>query len=174
MDLNKTGLVIVYTGDGKGKTTAALGTVFRALGHGFKCGIVQFIKNRNSGEREFAASCSDVDFYIMGEGFVFQDGDLTAHRKAAEAAWKKTKELVALESYTLLVLDEIFYAVNYGFIDLDDVIELLAQIPADLSIILTGRDCPKAIIEQADLVTQMQEIKHPYRKGRKATPGIEY
>jgi len=167
------GLVVVYTGDGKGKTTAALGMVFRALGRNQKVAVVQFIKGKwKTGERMMAEQLPQLDFRVMGRGFTWESNDLTQDKAAAMQAWEQSKELMG--QVDLLVLDEITYAITYGFIPLADVLEALKAKPATTSVVLTGRDAAPELLELADLVTHMQAVKHPFTQGILAQPGIDY
>lgn len=172
------GLVIVHTGNGKGKTTAALGMGLRAWGQGFKVLVIQFIKgNWRYGELQ-AAEKMGPNFVIrqMGEGFVkgCQDDKLAEHRLAAQEALQASKEEIIAEKWDMIILDEINYAVKYGLIAVEAVLELLTIRPSRLHLVLTGRDADPAVIDQADLVTEMKEIKHPHKKGIKAQEGIEF
>ena len=173
----KKGLILLYTGDGKGKTTAALGQVLRAAGHGFKVAMVQFIKNmENTGEIKAAKKifADHLEIYPMGSGFTWDARDEEELRLAAENGWALAREKITSSNYCMVVLDELTYALNYGLLNQDEVLEFLAQKPASLHIIITGRDASKGLIELADLVTEMKEIKHPYQNGVKATRGIEF
>lgn len=177
------GLVIVYTGDGKGKTTAALGCVFRALGHGWKVLVLQFFKGDWPivwGELEAAASHPNLEIRQLGRGFVKIMGDkkpfeehLAAAREAVASAAKKIES----GEYDLVVLDEINYAVDYldvRLVELADVLKIIQKKPPHVHLILTGRNAKPEIIEAADLVTEMKEIKHPFQKGIQAQEGIDF
>jgi cob(I)alamin adenosyltransferase len=171
------GLILLYTGDGKGKTTAALGQVLRAAGHGFKAAIVQFIKNmENTGEIKAAKKifAEHLEIYPMGTGFTWNAKDREELRRAAEQGWSLAREKIQSGKYRMVILDELTYALNYGLLDQNEVIAFLEQKPAKLHIIITGRDASEKLIALADLVTEMREIKHPYKKGIKAMKGIEY
>lgn len=171
------GLILLYTGNGKGKTTAALGQVFRAAGHGFKAVIIQFIKNlENTGEIKAAKKifADHLEIYPMGTGFTWDAKDREKLRRAAEKGWDLAKEKINSSRYCLVILDELTYALNYGLLDQDEVIRFLANKPEKLHIIITGRDAGSELIDLADLATEMKEIKHPYQKGVKAAKGIEY
>jgi cob(I)alamin adenosyltransferase len=169
------GLLMVYTGQGKGKTTAALGLVFRALGRGLKVAVVQFIKGKwKTGERVFAASLPNLTFLVMGEGFTWESDDLSRDRNAAQQAWQKAAALIASGEHQLVVLDEITYAINYGFIALDEVLAALRARPEGVHVTITGRNAPEALCQDADLVTEMKSIKHPFERGLKAVVGIDY
>lgn len=173
----KKGLIIVHTGPGKGKTTAALGLAFRAVGSGLKVLMVQFIKGSwHYGELDAAAAFGER-FVIrpMGRGFVKLGGELNPKdKRAAEEAWSFAREKIFSGEYDMIVLDEINYALNYGLLPLEPVVDALKQKPEMVHVILTGRNAPSSIVELADLVTEMREIKHPYQKGIEAQRGIEY
>jgi cob(I)alamin adenosyltransferase len=168
-------LVIVYTGNGKGKTTAALGMLIRAWGRGYSIAMLSFIKAKTSnfGE-ERAARKLDIELIPLGAGFTWLSDDLEKDRALAERCWALCKEKIASARYDIVVLDEITYPINYGWLDLDDVLETLRTRPPDLHVVVTGRDAPAALIEFADLVTEMREVKHPFRDGIKAQPGVDF
>lgn len=177
------GLVIVYTGDGKGKTSAALGNVFRALGHGWKVLVIQFFKGDWPivfGELESAKKHANLEILQLGKGFVHIMGDkkpIEEHQKAAAEAVRFAKEKIYSGAYDLVVLDEINYAVDYldfQLVALEDVLEIIRRKPAETHLILTGRNAKPQVIELADLVTEMKEIKHPFKKGIPAQKGIDY
>src|ERR1700719_39441 len=169
------GLLLINTGDGKGKTTAAIGTAFRALGHGIRVGMIQFIKGKwKTGERKLGAQAPNLTWLTMGHGFTWEILDLDRDRAAARAAWNIASAWLLAESYDLVVFDEITYVINYGFIPLDEVLSALQARRADLHVILTGRDAPAELSAIADVVTEMQAVKHPYRDGVSAQKGIEF
>ena len=169
------GLLLVYTGHGKGKTTAALGLVFRALGRGMKVAVVQFIKGKwKTGERKFAATVPGLTFLVMGEGFTWESDDLSRDKAAAEKAWGTAGELIASGEHAVVVLDEITYAINYGFVQVDAVLQTLAQRPAHVHVVVTGRNAPEAIVAAADLVTEMRSLRHPFERGIAAQPGVDF
>lgn len=169
------GLLLVYTGQGKGKTTAALGIVFRALGRGLRVAVVQFIKGKwKTGERMFAETLPGLTFLVMGHGFTWESDDLTWDQSAAVEAWAKAKELIAGGEQAVVVLDEITYAINYGFIELADVLATLRVRPAHVHVVVTGRNAQEDLCVLADLVTEMKSVKHPFECGLKAQPGIDY
>lgn len=171
------GLIIVHTGNGKGKTTAALGMALRAWGHGFRVLVLQFIKG-GSTYGELAANRLGSNFVIrqMGEGFVSgsNDDQLAEHRAAAHQALAMAKEEIASGQWDTIVLDEVNYAVHFGLVSIEDVLSLLANKPPELHIVLTGRNAASALIDRADLVTEMKEVKHPFHKGVGAQKGIEF
>ena len=171
------GLIIVNTGNGKGKTTAALGMVLRSLGHGFRVAIVQFIKGAwEPAEKEIFSRFSDrLEFHAMGEGFTWETQDRDRDIQKARQAWEKALSFITNPDYKLVLLDEINVALKLGYLPVEEVIAGLEQKPEQSHVILTGRGAPAALIEQADLVTEMTLIKHPFREqGVKAQPGIEY
>ena len=170
------GLIIVHTGNGKGKTTAALGMVCRAIGHGQKIAIIQFIKGDwATGEQVvFDAFPQQVTMRAMGGGFTWDTQDRDADIAKAMEAWNTIKTYIADPDTKMVVCDEINVALRYDYIPLADVLETLRTKPADKHVILTGRDAPDALIEIADLVTEMTQVKHPFRDGVKAQEGIEF
>ena len=170
------GLLIVHTGAGKGKSTAAFGMAMRAIAHGQKIGIVQFIKGAwASGERDILENYpGQVQIHAMGEGFTWETQDKERDIAAAEKAWEMAKELIADPEITMVILDELNIVLRYDYLDLDEVLKVLAARPADTHIIATGRNARPALIDMADLVTEMTLVKHPFRAGIKAQPGIEF
>jgi cob(I)alamin adenosyltransferase len=171
------GIVIVFTGPGKGKTTAALGAALRLLGHGGRVCLVQFVKSRRSrsGEYEAARAFGErFEIHTLGRGFIFDEKDTTPHRQAAREAWHLAQKKMASGRYVLVILDEIAYALTYGYLPITDVLEALRKRPAAGHVCLTGRDMPQEVVEAADLVTVMEEKKHPYHQGRKNIKGIDY
>jgi cob(I)alamin adenosyltransferase len=170
------GLLIVHTGKGKGKSTAAFGMVFRAIGHGFKVGVVQFVKGAwGTGERDVLENFSDlVTIKAMGEGFTWDTQDRQRDLAAARSAWEAAKQMLADPAYKMVLLDELNIVLRYDYLPLDEVLEVLRNKPRDLHVIVTGRNAKDELIEIADLVTEMTEIKHPFRSGVKAQPGIEF
>jgi len=170
------GLLIVHTGKGKGKSTAAFGMVFRALGHGFRVGVVQFVKGAwGTGERDVLDKFPEqVTIRAMGEGFTWDTQDRQRDIAAAKAAWEMAKELIADPSYKMVLLDELNIVLRYDYLPLDEVLEVLGNKPRDLHVIVTGRNAKDELIEIADLVTEMTEIKHPFRSGVKAQAGVEF
>lgn len=173
---SKKGLIIVNTGDGKGKTTAALGTAFRALGYNYKVCMVQFIKGSwHYGELDAAKKFSEnFELLPMGEGFTWDTKDKARDTKTAHNTWEVCKEKILSGKYKIVVLDEINIALSYNYLDVREVVDFLKGKPEDLHVILTGRDAPPEIVELADMVTEMKAIKHPFKSGIKAQKGIEY
>ncbi len=170
------GLLIVNTGPGKGKTTAAFGLALRMLGYGRRVGVVQFIKGAwHSGEKDaFAAFGDKVAWHTMGEGFTWETQDLKRDIAAAEGAWAKALELMADPTISLVVLDELNIALRYDYLDLDKVVSALKDRRADLHVVVTGRNAKPALVEAADLVTEMGSTKHHFATGVKAQQGIEF
>lgn len=174
---NEKGLLIVHTGKGKGKSTAAFGMVFRGIAHGFRVGIVQFVKGKwHTGERDILEHFPDqVSINAMGDGFTWETQDRQRDLKAARQAWDRAKELIADPDYQMVLLDELNICLRYDYLPLDEVIETLKSRPADKHVIVTGRNAKDELIEIADLVTEMIQIKHPFREqGIKAQAGIEF
>jgi cob(I)alamin adenosyltransferase len=170
------GLIIVHTGKGKGKSTAAFGMVFRALGHGFRVGVVQFVKGAwATGERDVLLKFPDlVTIKAMGEGFTWDVADRQRDIAAARAAWEEAKRMIADPGYKMVLLDELNIVLRYDYLPLDEVVAALRDKPRDLHVVVTGRNAPPALIEIADLVTEMTLVKHPFRAGVKAQAGIEF
>ncbi|MFV0299251.1 MAG: cob(I)yrinic acid a,c-diamide adenosyltransferase [Hyphomicrobiaceae bacterium] len=172
------GLVIVHTGKGKGKSTSGFGMILRAIAHGMPCAVVQFIKGAwDTGERRlltghFGDLCQ---FYAMGEGFTWETQDKARDIAAARAGWEKAKELIRDPAIRMVLLDEINIALRYDYLDLGEVIAFLRdEKPAMTHVVLTGRNARPELIELADLVTEMELVKHPFRTGIKAQPGVEF
>jgi cob(I)alamin adenosyltransferase len=170
------GLLIVHTGTGKGKSTAAFGLALRMLGRGKRVGVVQFIKGAwHSAERDALATFGDqVSWHTMGEGFTWETQDLNRDIAAAERAWAKAQDLMADPSFGLVILDELNIALRYDYLDLAAVLAVLAARRPDLHVVVTGRNAKQALIEAADLVTEMTLVKHHFAAGVKAQPGIEF
>jgi cob(I)alamin adenosyltransferase len=170
------GLLMVYTGAGKGKTTAALGMVFRCLGHGMKVAVVQFIKGAiDTAEERVLKSFGDrVTFLRMGEGYTWETQDRARDTQFARQAWEKVGEFLDDASYAMLILDEFNIALNQGYLDVNDVLPRLQARPPMQHVVITGRGAPAELLEAADLVSEMKQVKHPFRKGIKAQPGVEF
>ncbi len=169
------GLVIVNTGNGQGKTTAAMGVLFRAWGRDMKVIMLQFIKHTtaNFGEQR-AAEKIGVTVRAMGDGFTWRSRDLDQSADLARALWEDAKEIIATGGYDVVILDEFTYPMHYQWIPVSEVIEALKQRPEMQHVIITGRHAPEELVEYADLVTEMSVVKHPYTSGIKAQPGIEF
>jgi cob(I)alamin adenosyltransferase len=174
----KSGLVIVFTGAGKGKTTASLGLALRGAGHGFQTLMVQFIKGSwKSGELGGADMLAPfLDIIPMGKGFIRFDreGPAPEDKEAVREAWELAARQIASNRYDMVVLDEINYVVDYGLLPVEEVLEAIRTRPPGVHLVLTGRNAHPDVIEAADLVTEMKEIKHPFNKGVKAQKGIEF
>ena len=170
------GLIVVHTGKGKGKSTAAFGMVMRAIGHGFRVGVVQFIKGRwETGERQVLEHFPDqVTIHAMGEGFTWETQDRKRDLAAARAAWDKAKAMIADPSYRMILLDELNIVLRYDYLPVAEIVETLRAKPADTHVIVTGRNAKEELIEIADLVTEMTMVKHPFRDGVKAQAGVEF
>lgn len=170
------GLLIVHTGKGKGKSTAAFGMVFRALGNGMRIGVVQFVKGAwNTGERDVLDRFPDqVTINAMGEGFTWDVADRQRDLAAAAKAWEQAKALIMDPSYDMVLLDELNICLRYDYLPIADVVEFLRNKPFSTHVIVTGRNAKDELIEIADLVTEMTEIKHHFRAGVKAQKGIEF
>ena len=175
---DKKGLIIVHTGKGKGKSSAAFGMIFRCIAHDMKCAVVQFIKGgMSTGERDMILSkFPDIcAFHTMGEGFTWETQDKSRDIEMAQAAWGKAKELIRDEANHMVLLDEINIAIRYGYVDAGEVVGFLyAEKPPMTHVVLTGRNADDAIVEAADMVTEMELIKHPFRAGIKAQIGVEF
>lgn len=170
------GLLIVHTGKGKGKSTAAFGMVFRAIGHGFRVGVVQFVKGAwDTGERDVLEKFPElVTIKAMGEGFTWDVADRQRDIAAARAAWEAAKAMIADPQYRMVLLDELNIVLRYDYLPIEEVLEVLRNKRRDLHVIVTGRNARDELIELADLVTEMTETKHPFRSGVKAQAGIEF
>jgi cob(I)alamin adenosyltransferase len=170
------GLIIVHTGKGKGKTTAAMGMVMRCIGHGLPVGVVQFIKGAwTSGEKDVLDRFPDlVDIRVMGEGFTWDTQDRARDIQAAQAAWEAAKAMIQSAKYSMVLLDELNIVLRYDYLPIEEVLDVLRHKPADLHVAITGRNAKPELIEIADLVTEMSLVKHPFRGGVKAQKGIEF
>lgn len=170
------GLLVVHTGKGKGKTTAAMGLVVRALGRDFRVIIVQFIKGKwDTGEKialkRFEPQCK---FYALGEGFTWETQDKQRDILAVQKAWQRAEKVIIEGACDLLILDELNIALRYNYIELERVLEVLASKHEKMHIVITGRNAPQGLIDASDLTTEMQEVKHPFRSGIRAQRGIEF
>jgi len=171
----KRSLLMVYTGDGKGKTTAAFGLVYRALGRRWKVGVIQFIKGKwVTGERMHSKKIEAVDHFVMGEGFTWESQNLENDKAAAREAWEKALSLIEAGAHKLIVLDEFTYPLTFGWLDEQEVIERLKARPVHVNVVITGRDASAAMIEAADLVSEMKLVKHPFEKGLAALVGVDF
>lgn len=169
------GRVILNTGHGKGKTTAALGTVFRALGHKKKVCVIQFLKGQGEyGERIMARQFANLDWYICGRGFVFNKDKIDEDRRVAEEGFSLAKEKIESDLYDLVVLDEITYLPLFGFLEVERIVELIVNRPPRLNVIMTGRDAHDDLVAIADTVSVIDPLKHAYEQGITAQKGIEF
>lgn len=169
------GLILVYTGNGKGKSSSAFGVITRALGWGQSVGVVQFIKGKwISGERQYFQKLGSVDWHTMGEGFTWDTQDRDRDIAAADAAFGKASEMMTSGEYDLVVLDEINIALRYDYLSVDAVLNSLKARAKRTSVILTGRDAKPELCDYADLVSEMREVKHPFKAGIKAQRGIDF
>lgn len=169
------GLVLVHTGDGKGKSSSAFGVIIRALGWGHSVGVVQFIKGKwITGERQFFDKIGTVDWHTMGEGFTWDTQDRDRDIEAATIAFEKASAMMSSGDYNLVVLDEINIALRYDYLSVETVIEALQDRSDRTSVVLTGRDAKQELCDYADLVSEMREVKHPFQAGIKAQRGIDF
>ncbi|KTE04561.1 MULTISPECIES: cob(I)yrinic acid a,c-diamide adenosyltransferase [unclassified Sphingopyxis] len=171
------GLIIVHTGPGKGKTSAALGMAVRAIGHGMKVGVIQFVKGAMAtGEKAVFDRFPDlIEFKPMGEGFTWDTQDRTRDIAVAREAWDEVKRMIADPSYAMVIADELNIVLRYDYLPVDEVLEALAAKPHMTHVIITGRNAPQELIDAADLVTEMAQVKHPFREQNvKAQRGIEF
>jgi cob(I)alamin adenosyltransferase len=168
-------IVLVNTGDGKGKSTAAFGVVMRAVAREWKVAVIQFIKSGKwkVGE-EATAKRLGVDWWAIGEGFTWDSPDLSEDQAVTQAAWRHAREIISGGEHRLVVLDEITYPINWGWIPVDEVTGAIEGRPDDLNVVVTGRDAPAALIDLADTVTEMRNVKHAYDRGVTAKKGIDY
>ncbi len=168
-------LVLVNTGEGKGKSTAAFGTALRAVARGWKVGVVQFLKSGEwkVGEEDVGRRLG-IDWWALGDGFTWDSDDIDESEAVAREAWLSAKTRIGSDEYDLLILDEVTYPINWGWIEMDDVLSTIANRPSRLNLILTGRDAPTALIDVADTVTEMKKVKHAFDEGVMARRGIDY
>lgn len=168
-------VVVVNTGDGKGKSSAAFGVVMRAIAREWKVAVVQFLKSGDwhVGEEDVSRRLG-VDFWAVGEGFTWDSADLTRDEAVARAGWEAAKEIIEAGNHRLVVLDEVTYPMNWGWISTDDVVETFRNRPERVNIVATGRDAPDALVEVADTVTEMRKVKHAFDSGITAKKGIDY
>ena len=170
------GIFAIFTGNGKGKTTSALGHIARAVGQQQKVCVIQFIKGSwTTGEETFFTALKDsVDFYVMGRGFTWKSDDLEKDKEVAREAWEFAKKIIASNHHDLIILDELTYLVRYNMIDEDELLHVITSRDKELHIIMTGRYATEKMIAKADLVTEMMMIKHPYEKGINAQAGFDF
>ena len=169
------GVFLINTGNGKGKSSAAFGVLARALGHGLRAAVVQFVKSRSdTGEEEFFRRCPEVAWHVMGEGFTWETQDRSRDATAAQLAWRTACRYLADPEIGLVVLDEMTYAFKYGWLSVDEVLPAIRARPPLQHLIVTGRGAPEALVAAADTVTDMTLVKHAFTAGVKAMPGIEF
>ncbi|GHO84011.1 cob(I)yrinic acid a,c-diamide adenosyltransferase [Dictyobacter formicarum] len=169
------GLVMINTGNGKGKTTAALGVLFRAWGHNLRVVMLQFLKSQTGKWGEIrAAQKLGIEIIPLGDGFTWNSDNLEHDKALARKCWQLCREKIESDQYDVVIMDEITYAINYGWLDVNEVLSTLQTRNPKMHIIITGRDAPQALIDYADLVTEMAEIKHPYHEGILAQKGVDF
>jgi len=168
------GLLLIITGNGKGKSTSGFGTIARAVGHGLKCSVAQFIKGTwDNGERNLLEKLG-VEFQVMATGFTWETQNKTADTQAAQLVWKECKRMLKDESIDVILFDELTYMVSYGYIDLDEVVEALNNRPKMQSVVITGRGAHRTLIEMADTVSEVKNVKHAFESGVKALKGVDW
>ncbi len=172
---NADSLLIVNTGDGKGKSTSAFGVMLRALSRGWKVAVIQFIKSGewNTGEQDMASRIG-VDWLVGGRGFTWESEDLDNDEEVAKASWQTAEYIIQEGKHQLVILDEVTYPINWGWVDISAVLDCMKKRPAKVSVLMTGRDAPQELIEIADTVTEMNKVKHAFDKGIIAKKGIDY
>ncbi|MGI9529165.1 MAG: cob(I)yrinic acid a,c-diamide adenosyltransferase [Acidimicrobiia bacterium] len=172
---SRSGMVIVNTGDGKGKSSSAFGVMLRAVARGWSVAVVQFIKSDKwqTGEKKMAEQLG-VTWVVGGDGFTWESEDMEATERAGQDAWERAKQLIASGDHDLVILDEATYPITFEWIDVDDVVEALRSRPDNVNIIITGRDAHEAVIEVADTVTEMRKVKHAFDKGIQARKGLDF
>ena len=169
------GLLIVHTGIGKGKSSAAFGMGLRVVGHGMRLGVVQFIKGAlHTAERDLLGGFDNCDFLTVGDGYTWNTQDRDADIATARRGWDEAQRMIAGGDYDMVILDELNVVLKYDYLPLDEVLATFAARPAALHVVVTGRHAPDALIEAADLVTEMTLVKHPFRSGIKGQPGVEF
>ncbi|KKX87887.1 cobinamide adenolsyltransferase [Vibrio parahaemolyticus] len=168
------GLLLIITGNGKGKSTSGFGTIARAVGHGLKCSVAQFIKGTwDNGERNLLEKLG-VEFQVMATGFTWETQKKTADTEAAQLVWKECKRMLQDDSIDVILFDELTYMVSYGYIDLDEVVEALNNRPKMQSVVITGRGAHRTLIEMADTVSEVKNVKHAFESGVKALKGVDW
>ncbi|MGR5301217.1 cob(I)yrinic acid a,c-diamide adenosyltransferase [Vibrio alfacsensis] len=168
------GLLLIITGNGKGKSTSGFGTIARALGHGLKCSVAQFIKGTwDNGERNLLENLG-VEFQVMATGFTWETQNKTADTEAAQLVWQECKRMLKDESIDVILFDELTYMVSYGYIDLKEVVEALNNRPKMQSVVITGRAAHRSLIEMADTVSEVKNVKHAFESGVKALKGVDW
>ncbi|MBM5109422.1 cob(I)yrinic acid a,c-diamide adenosyltransferase [Vibrio parahaemolyticus] len=168
------GLLLIITGNGKGKSTSGFGTIARAVGHGLKCSVAQFIKGTwDNGERNLLEKLG-VEFQVMATGFTWETQNKTADTEAAQLVWKECKRMLQDDSIDVILFDELTYMVSYGYIDLEEVVEALNNRPKMQSVVITGRGAHRTLIEMADTVSEVKNVKHAFESGVKALKGVDW
>ncbi|WFB49046.1 cob(I)yrinic acid a,c-diamide adenosyltransferase [Vibrio coralliilyticus] len=168
------GLLLVITGNGKGKSTSGFGTIARAVGHGFKCSVAQFIKGTwDNGERNLLEKLG-VEFQVMATGFTWETQNKATDTEAAQKVWQECKRMLSDESIDVILFDELTYMVSYGYIELDEVVEALRNRPKMQSVVITGRGAHRTLIEMADTVSEVKNVKHAFESGVKALKGVDW
>ncbi|MGR5548818.1 cob(I)yrinic acid a,c-diamide adenosyltransferase [Vibrio sp. DNB22_12_1] len=168
------GLLLIITGNGKGKSTSGFGTIARALGHGLKCSVAQFIKGTwDNGERNLLENLG-VEFQVMATGFTWETQNKTADTEAAQLVWQECKRMLKDESIDVILFDELTYMVSFGYIDLEEVVEALNNRPKMQSVVITGRAAHRSLIEMADTVSEVKNVKHAFESGVKALKGVDW
>ncbi|HCG8611339.1 cob(I)yrinic acid a,c-diamide adenosyltransferase [Vibrio parahaemolyticus] len=168
------GLLLIITGNGKGKSTSGFGTIARAVGHGLTCSVAQFIKGTwDNGERNLLEKLG-VEFQVMATGFTWETQNKTADTEAAQLVWKECKRMLQDDSIDVILFDELTYMVSYGYIDLDEVVEALNKRPKMQSVVITGRGAHRTLIEMADTVSEVKNVKHAFESGVKALKGVDW
>ncbi len=168
------GLLLVITGNGKGKSTSGFGTIARAVGHGLKCSVAQFIKGTwDNGERNLLEKLG-VEFQVMATGFTWETQNKAADTEAAQGVWQECKRMLQDDSIDVILFDELTYMVSYGYIDLDEVVEALNNRPKMQSVVITGRGAHRTLIEMADTVSEVKNVKHAFESGVKALKGVDW
>lgn len=169
------GLFLIHTGNGKGKSTAAFGLLARALGHGMKAVVVQFIKSRSdTGEESFFKTSPNVSWHVMGDGFTWETQDAEQDKKTAQSAWAIVKQALQDSSVDIIILDEFTYTLKYGWLEIGEVISVIQNRPVMQHLVVTGRGAPPALVEIADTVSEIALVKHAFHAGVQAMPGIEF
>ena len=168
------GLLLVLTGNGKGKSSSAFGMMARALGYGMKVGVAQFIKSRkDTGEENFFSRQSNMEWHVLGEGFTWETQDSERDIPTAQAGWEVTQQMLRNPEINLVILDELTYPMKYGYLDAEQILADIAARPPMQHVVVTGRGAPQALIEAADTVSEIMDVKHAWRAGIKAQPGID-
>ncbi|HHF2885233.1 TPA: cob(I)yrinic acid a,c-diamide adenosyltransferase [Vibrio diabolicus] len=168
------GLLLIITGNGKGKSTSGFGTIARAVGHGLNCAVAQFIKGTwDNGERNLLEKLG-VEFQVMATGFTWETQNKAADTEAAQGVWQECKRMLQDDSIDVVLFDELTYMVSYGYIDLDEVVEALSNRPKMQSVVITGRGAHRTLIEMADTVSEVKNVKHAFESGVKALKGVDW